>query len=162
TDKLKDYVYSRQADVYKYWLGQSELNRAIFVIETILMNEVGGVDGDEALERMDVARVVMNRLDKPQYLSIGKKEFIHPYLRKVTSDIHLKNEKFLNALFKQGAFSFTYYYKSGVSKIYCPDLSRKAKNIRQKNIEIALQVLKEEDSTFKATRYFSRASMIGR
>lgn len=161
-DKLKDYVYSKQSEVYKYWLNQPELLRAIFVIETILMNEVGGVDGDEALERMDVARVVMNRLDKPQYLSIGKKEFLWPYLKKITSDFHLKNEKFLNALFKQGEFSFTYYYMSGVSKIFCPDLSRKAKKLREKNIEIALQVLKEEDSSFKATRYFSRASMIGR
>lgn len=162
TDKLKEFVYSKQADVYKYWLNQPELLRAIFVIETILMNEVGGVDGDEALERMDVARVVMNRLDKPQYLSIGKKEFIWPYLKKITSDYHLKNEKFLNALFKQGEFSFTYYYMSGVSKIFCPDLSKKAKKLREKNIEIALKVLKEDDSSFKATRYFSRASMIGR
>jgi hypothetical protein len=159
---LKDFVYRKQAEVYHYWLNQPELPRAIFVIETILLNEVGGVDGDDALERMDVARVVLNRLDKPKYLSIGKKEFIYPYLKKVTTDFHLKNEKWLNALFKQGEFSFTYYYMGGVAKIFCPDMSSKARSLRERNVEIALQVLKEGETPFKATRYFSRSSMVGR
>ncbi len=161
-ERLKEYVYLKQAEVYKYWLNQSELPRAIFVLETILMNEVGGVDGDDALERMDVARVVMNRLDKIKYLTIKKKEFIHPYLKKIISESQVKNERWLNALFKQGEFSFTYYYMNGVSKIFCPDLAPRAKKLRHKNVEIALQVLKEGDTSFKTTRYFSRASMIGR
>lgn len=161
-DRLKDFVYKKQAEVYLHWLNQPELTRAIFVIETILLNEVGGVDGDDALERMDVARVVMNRLDKPKYLSIGKKEFIYPYLQKVTADFHIQNERWLNALFKQGEFSFTYYYMGGVAKIFCPDMSPQARKLRQKNVEIALQVLKEGNTPFKTTRYFSRASMIGR
>jgi hypothetical protein len=162
THKLKEFVYKKQAEVYKYWLNQPELPRAIFVLETILLNEVGGVDGEEALERMDVARVVMNRLDKPRYLSIGEKEFISPYLKDVVSDFHLKNEKWLNALFKQGEFSFTYYYMSSVAKIFCPDISPLARKLRSENVKIALQVLKEAESKFKPTRYFSRASMIGR
>lgn len=161
-DRLKEYVYKKQAEVYKYWLNQPELPRAIFVLETILLNEVGGVDGEDALERMDVARVVMNRLDKPKYLVIGKKEFLNPYLAKVTSEKKIKEERWLNALFKQGEFSFTYYYMNGVAKIFCPDMSHKAKKLRQKNVEIAMQVLKEGNTSFKTTRYFSRASMIGR
>src|SRR5690606_749716 len=142
TNYLKEFVYKKQAEVYKYWLNQPELTRAVFVIETILLNEVGGVDGDDALERMDVARVVLNRLDKPKYLEIGKNEFIYPYLKNVTTDFHLKNETWLNALFKQGEFSFTYYYMSGVAKIFCPDMAPGAKRLRKKNIEIAFQVLK--------------------
>ncbi|HXH31209.1 MAG TPA: hypothetical protein VNJ01_10390 [Bacteriovoracaceae bacterium] len=161
-NRLKDYVYQKQSEVYKYWLNQPELPRAIFTLETILMNEVGGVDGDEALERMDVARVVMNRLDKPKYLSIGKEEFIHPYLEKIATVNAIKNEKWLNALFKQGEFSFTYYYMTGVAKIFCPDMAPKARALRNQNIEIALQVIKEGNTSFKTTRYFSRASMIGR
>lgn len=161
-EELKKFVYKKQAEVYKYWLSRSELPRAIFVLETILINEVGGVDGDEALERMDVARVVMNRLDKPKYLSIGNKEFIYPYLKSAVSEASLKNERWLNALFKQGEFSFTYYYMSGVSKIFCPDMAPGARRLRQQNVEIALQVLKETGSGFHTTRYFSRASMIGR
>lgn len=162
TDQLKKFVYTKQAEVYKHWLNQPELTRSIFVIETILLNEVGGVDGDDALERMDVARVVVNRQDKPKYLSIGKKEFIYPYLKKVTTDFHLQNERWLNALFKQGEFSFSYYYMSGVSKVFCPDLAPNARKLRAKNVEIALQVLREGETPFKATRYFSRSSMIGR
>lgn len=162
TEALKEFVYTKQAEVYQYWMNQPELPRAIFVIETILLNEVGGVDGDDALERMDVARVVMNRLDKPKYLSIGKKEFVYPHLKKVVSDHALKSEKWLNALFKQGEFSFTYYYMSGAPKIFCPDMAYGAKKLRKQNVEIALQVLKEKDHPFVATRYFSRASMIGR
>ena len=161
-DRLKDFVYTKQAEVYEFWLKQPELPRSIFVLETILLNEVGSVDGDDALERMDVARVVVNRLDKPKYLSIGKKDFVHPFLQKVTNENSLKNEKWLNALFKQGEFSFTYYYMSGVAKIFCPDMAKSAKKLRAKNVDIALQVLKEEDTSFKATRYFSRSSMIGR
>ena len=161
-DQLKDFVYKKQAEVYNYWLHQPELDRALFVIETILLNEVGTVDGEDALERMDVARVIMNRLDKPKYLKIGKKEFIGPYLKKVTSDFHIQNEKWLNTLFKQGEFSFTYYYMGGVAKIFCPDMSPNARKLRAQNVEIALQVLKEGDTSFKTTRYFSRASMIGR
>lgn len=161
-EELKKFVYTKQAEVYQHWMNRPELLKAIYVLETILMNEVGGVDGDDALERMDVARVVINRLDKPKYLSIGKKEFIYPYLKKVTTDFHLKNETWLNALLKQGEFSFTYYYMSGVAKIYCPDMSAKARSLRKRNVEIALQVLKEGNTSFKTTRYFSRASMIGR
>lgn len=161
-EELKDYVYTKQVEVYKYWLNQPELTRAIFVLETILLNEVGGVDGEDALERMDVARVVMNRLDKPKYLSIGKKEFIYPFLKEEISESQIKNERWLNAIFKQGEFSFTYYYMSGVSKIFCPDMAPGAKKLRAQNVQIALQVLKETPTSFKTTRYFSRASMIGR
>ena len=162
THELKEFVYKKQAEVYKYWLNQPEITRAIFVLETILINEVGGVDGEDALERVDVAKVVMNRLDKPRYLSIGENDFIYPYLKKVTGDFNLQNEKWLNALFKQGEFSFTYYYMNGVAMIFCPDISPYARKLRKKNVEIALQVLKEENREFAPTRYFSRASMIGR
>ena len=161
-DDLREFVYKKQAEVYRYWLDQPELLRAIFVIETILMNEVGAVDGVDALERMDVARVVLNRLDKPKYLRIGKKEFFYPHLKEIASEGTIKNEKWLNALFKQGEFSFSYYYMGGVAKIFCPDMGVTAKKLRSQNIEIALQVLREDNSLFKATRYFSRASMIGR
>ena len=46
--------------------------------------------------------------------------------------------------------------------MFCPDIAPGAKKLRKKNVEIALQVLKEKNSPFKATRYFSRSSMVGR
>lgn len=161
-EELKGFVYKKQAEVYNYWIKRPELLRAIFVLETILMNEVGAVDGEDALERMDVARVVMNRLDKPKYLLIGKKEFLYPHLSKVVTEDNLREERWLNALFKQGEFSFTYYYMSGVAQIFCPDMAPRAKKLRSQNVAIALQVLKEGETHFRTTRYFSRASMIGR
>jgi hypothetical protein len=162
SSKLKDYVYAKQAEVYKYWLSKTELERAVFVIETILMNEVGSVDGEDALERMDVARVVLNRLHQSKYGQIKKSEFIYPYIKSVTQESKIESEKWLNLLFKQGEFSFTYYYMAGASKIFCPDLTPQAKRLRNQNIEIAYLVLKEGKTRFQTTRYFSRASMIGR
>ena len=162
TTTLKDFVYKKQAQVYEFWLKQSELDRAVFTLETILMNEVGGVDGKDALERMDVARVVLNRLDKPKYLTINKKDAIYPHLMEHVSSAKVEKENWLNALFKQGEFSFTYYYMSGSLHIFCPDMAPAAKKLRAQNIKLALNALKETNNEFKATRYFSRASMTGR
>lgn len=161
-NSLKEFVYKKQAQVYEFWLKQSELDRAIFTLETILMNEVGGVDGKDALERMDVARVVLNRLDKPKYLTIDKKDSIYPHLMEVVSKSKVEKETWLNALFKQGEFSFTYYYMSGSLHIFCPDMAPGAKKLRAQNIRLSLNALKEKNNEFKATRYFSRASMTGR
>lgn len=162
THALRDFVYSKQAEVYDYWLGQSESLKAIYVLETILLNEVGGVDGDDALERMDVARVVMNRLDKSKYLALSEKDYLYSYLSKKVEPSRIAQETWLNALFKQGEFSFTYFYMHASSLIFCPDVSASAKKLRSQNIEIALRSLGDPKPTFKATRYFSRASMIGR
>jgi len=162
TEALKDFVYNKQAEVYKYWLSKTELEKAIFVVETILMNEVGNVDGEDALERMDVARVVMNRLEKPNYNRIEVNDFVFPYIRSLTQDSKIAEEKWLNILFKQGEFSFTYYYMSGSVNVFCPDIAKEAAKLRKQNIEIALLALKEDQTQFKTTRYFSRASMIGR
>lgn len=159
---LKEFVYQKEALVYKYWHPKNELMKAIFVLETILLNEVGPVDGKDALERIDVSKVVMNRLDKPKYLRIGESEFLYPYLVKEVTKKDIKEERWLNALFKQGEFSFSYYYIPGVVNIFCPDEAPSAKKLREENVEIALRALKDEPGVFTPTRYFSRASMVGR
>lgn len=160
---LKDFVYEKEAQVYKYWYSKSELLKAIYVLETILLNEVGPVDGKDALERIDVSKVVMNRLDKEKYLRIAESEFLYPYLIKEGVSVKdIKEGRWLNALFKQGEFSFSYYYIPGVVNIFCPDEAPSARRLRDENIEIALRALKDEPGVFTATRYFSRASMVGR
>ncbi|MFY7993997.1 MAG: hypothetical protein ACOVP4_11935 [Bacteriovoracaceae bacterium] len=159
---LKDFVYEKEAEVYKYWYSRNELMKAVYVLETILLNEVGPVDGKDALERIDVSKVVMNRLDKPKYLTISESELIYPYLIKKMSKKEIKDGKWLNALFKQGEFSFSYYYIPGVVNIFCPDEATSARRLRDENIEIALRALKDEPGAFTPTRYFSRASMVGR
>ncbi|MDA9793331.1 hypothetical protein N9B72_01975, partial [Bacteriovoracaceae bacterium] len=59
---LREFIYKNQSDTYLFWRNQSQRNKALFVTETILFNEVGAIDGPDALERIDVAKVVRNRV----------------------------------------------------------------------------------------------------
>ncbi|WP_372651254.1 hypothetical protein [Halobacteriovorax sp.] len=157
---LKDFVLRKEADVYRYWMEQSTMLQALYVIDTILFNEVGGLDGRDALERRDVTQVVINRLTDPEYNNIDEDESIFNYL-KLTSE-QVKKNPWLNVMFKEGEFSFTYYFIPGNSKIYCPDMTRHGKFLRRENISIALSLLQKPEVKFRALRYFSRASMLGR
>ena len=158
---LKSFTYKRLAEVYDYWQNQPELMKKLFVLETILFNEVGTVDGHTALERKDVAQVVINRVNSPKYNYLPADdpvyEFLSPKVQKQSA-----SEPWLNVLFKEGEFSFTYYFISGSAKIYCPDMSKRGRHLRRKNLKIAIQKLRHPDWTFNALRYFSRASMLGR
>ncbi len=156
---LRQFTYSKQAEVYEYWMNQSELMKALFVLETILVHEVGVLDGKHALERISVARVVMNRYFDDFYSQLEPDQPINIYL---DPKLNTKNEKWLNVLFKVGEFSFTYHYIPAVSGIHCPDMSRRGKNIRRDNLKIALKVLSNYKGDFPALRYFSRISMMGK
>ncbi len=158
---IKDFTLKKQADVYDFWSKQPELMQALFSLETILFNEVGTIDGKEALERKDVVQVVLNRLKIPFYRSLSAEDSLTPYLSKISEEL-VRKSNWLNVLLKEGEFSFTYYFISASKNIYCPDMSRRGKYIRKKNVEIILNKLKEPDFDFRAIRYFSRASMVGR
>ena len=62
TRDLKDFNYQKQREVYAFWKEYSDLWQAIFVIETILFNEVGRLDYKSGLEKRDITQVVINRL----------------------------------------------------------------------------------------------------
>lgn len=160
THKLKEFSYSKQAQTYSFWMKQDRLWRALFSLETILYNEVGVIDGPDALERRDVAHVVMNRVLDPFYSSLDSDQPIMKYLK--NSDKELNDQKWLGTLFRIGEFSFTYHYIPSVVKIFCPDMSRRGKQIRDKNLKIALKAMKDPRENFKAFRYFSRVSMLGK
>lgn len=161
--KLSDYIYKKQTMVYQFWMARPELFRSLYVLENILYNEVGSVDGRDALERKDVAKIVLNRYRDPSFSKIPKKSNLHQYLTKVISDKEIDNEKWLNTMFKEGEFSFTYYFIPSAIKIYCTDQSRTGLYLQKENLKIGLEALKNPpDADFSATRYFSRASMIGR
>ncbi len=157
---LKDFVLKKEAEVYKFWMNQSTMLQALYVIDTILFNEVGGLDGRDALERRDVTQVVINRLTDPEYNTIEEDESIFKYLN--LSSEQIKKTPWLNVMLKEGEFSFTYYFIPGNLKIYCPDMTRYGKFLRRENISIALSLLQKPDVKFRALRYFSRASMLGR
>ncbi len=158
---LKDFTLKKQEEVYKYWTKQPELMRALFSIETILFNEVGDIDGREALERTDVTQVIINRTQIPFYSSIGEESSIWAYLEDLGQE-KINKHKWLNVLFKEGEFSFTYFFIPASHHVYCPDSTRNGRFIRKENLKIGLGLLKEPKTDFKAVRYFSRASMLGR
>jgi hypothetical protein len=156
---LKDFVLSREAAAYEFWSQKSEFFQSLFAIETILYSEVGRMDAPDALERRDVAQVVINRFEHPAYNSLSSKDTLMKYL---TTKIKVSENKWLNVLFKEGEFSFTYFYIPGNFHIYCPDMTRTGRNLRKENIKIALELLKKPKNNFGALRYFSRMSMFGR
>ena len=157
--KLRDFVYKKQAKVYELWQKESELNKALYSLETIIINEVGVLDGEHGLERAAVAQVVLNRYFDEFYSTLDKNQEMYQY---IDPKIKTEKEKWLNVLFKVGEFSFTYHYIPGAVKIFCPDMSRRGKGIRDKNLKISLKAIKNYDKSFDAFRYYSRISMLGK
>ena len=154
---LKDFVLKNQEETYRFWTRQKPLMRSLYVMETILFNEVGRVEGKRIFERNDVAQIVINRLDDPFYSTLDPKQKLALQLGDDS-----KGYPWLNVLFKVGEFSFTYYYISTVVKIFCPDGSRVGRKLRQENLKISIKAMKHPRSKFSATRYFSRVSMLGK
>jgi len=157
TSDLKKFVYSKQAKIFKYMSGYKKKWRKLFVLESILTHEVGGLKGLE-LDKFDIARVVLNRVNNKKYNFIGESNELNQYL-----NIPSKKFNFLNTLFKEGEFSFTYFFIPSVVRMFCPDQSKRGKLFRRKNIIIAQKVLHSSRlKEFNALRYFSRVSILGR
>ena len=91
----------KQAEAYKFWSKQSELNKSLFSLETILVNEVGTLDGHDALERTAVAKVVFNRYYDDFYNRLEKSQQITKYLKPSE-----RNEKWLNVDLKNKSLIF--------------------------------------------------------
>lgn len=104
-------------------------------------------------------QVVINRFSHDYYSNMGAEDSLNEYLSK---DLKIKEYKWLNVLFKEGEFSFTYFYIPGNLHIYCPDMSKVGQFLRRENIRIALDLLNSPRKDFPAMRYFSRVSMFGR
>lgn len=156
---LKDFVLSRESRVYEYWSRRSDLFQALFAIETILYSEVGRMDAPDLLERRDVTQIILNRAEDPRYNMLSSRDSITKY---ISSKVKISENKWLNVLFKEGEFSFTYFYIPGNFHIYCPDMSKTGQFLRRENVRIALELLNKPRKNFKALRYFSRLGMFGR
>ena len=156
---LKNFVYRKEAQTYAWWAKKPKLMKALFSMETILVHEVGVLDGEHGLERMSVAGVVLNRVNDSFYNQLAQKQLI---LKFIPDDIDVEDEHWLNVLFRVGEFSFTYHYIPAVSGIFCPDMSRRGRSIRKDNLKFALRAMKFHDGKFNAFRYFSRISMLGK
>jgi hypothetical protein len=156
---LKDFVLKNEARAYEFWTSKSELFQSLYVFETILYSEVGRLDENVSYYRKDVAQVVFNRQNNLLFNQIKNKDAIYKYL---SDKIETKKFSWLNVLFKEGEFSFTYFYVPGNLQIYCPDMTRVGSFLRKDNLKLALELLKKPRLDFPALRYFSRVSMMGR
>lgn len=161
TIDLQNFVFDKFGKVYEYWSQKDEIYRALFVLETILFNEVGNVDVLEGTERRDVIQVVLNRFYLERYQLIPKNSEL---LKRLGSEVKkkLKSLVWTNLMFKRGEFSFTYYFIPSVVRVFCPEMTNSGMALRKKNISLSLAGLKSPNLFFKPTRYFSRESMTGR
>ena len=157
---LKEFVYRKQADAYEYWAKKKKLMRMMYVFDTIILNEVGGTSDPGDLEKKEVLKVVFNRTNLDYYSSLSAKDFIFEFLAE--KNIKTKQFPWLNTLFKEGEFSFTYYFLTASNHVFCPDMSRRAKKIRETALNLGLALIKEKNINSEAVRYFSRISMLGR
>ncbi len=162
TYDLKTFNFKNQQQAYKFWKEQLPLFQSIFVIETILFNEVGSYDRKSGVERKDVAQVVINRHNDSQYNYIPQTDDLYYYLTGKKSGSAVKTDPWLNVLFKEGEFSFSYFFIHGSVRIYCPDSTRSGRRLRHENIQMALRLLEQPNESFRGVRYFSRASMLGK
>jgi hypothetical protein len=158
-NNLRDFVLKKEAEAYAFWSKQPESIQSLYALETILYAEVGRMDAPDALERKDVAQIVINRSENSKYNNLDDKDSLVPYLSK---ELKTREFKWLNVLFKEGEFSFTYFYIPGNFHIYCPDVSKVGQYLRRENVRIAQEYFKKPRTGFDALRYFSRMSMFGR
>ena len=159
---LRKFVLDKKVDVYNFWKKQDELMRILYVMETILVNEASDLDGRDALERRDIARVVHNRRYLSEYSSIESWEEMYEALGGNRRAEAIADYPWLNVLFKEREFSFTLFFIGGNLRIYCPEMTKRGRFLRKENLSIALDTLSLPESAFNAVRYFSRASMLGR
>ena len=161
--QLKKFVYEKNAEVYKALLEESELNKALYVFDQILLYEVGNATLSNFRDREDVAQVVINSRFHPDLSVLSKKEELYKQLVAIGVDKSvLKKSSWLNVMFKELRFSFTLYYIPAVRHVFCPDFFRTAEITREKNLHLITKILKKPRLDFHALRYFSRWSMIGR
>lgn len=157
---LRDFNFEKQVEVYKFWSKQTELVQALFAIETILYNEVGSLDKKEGVERRDITQIVLNRRVHDTYSKLTEKDGLFSYLK--MSQEQINKYPWLNLLFKEGEFSFTYYFIGSSLRVYCPEMTRTGKWLRRQNLNIGLDLLRSPNPEFKALRYYSRHSMQAR
>lgn len=162
SDNLKKFVEGKLAQTYKFWLDQREELKILFILETILMHEVGSVDpiGDQ---RKEVIRVVLNRVQDKAYHFLKATD---PWESLLGLSLKEKPHWWLNVMFRKGEFSFMHFFMKSSYKVFCPDnLDSNINKLREENLKLALDVLKVYDPTgadINIFNYFSRVSMLGR
>lgn len=160
-DNLRNFVELKLANVYSYWLNQPDALKNLFVLETILMHEVGGTDliGDQ---RKRVTEVVLNRVNNKEYHFLRSTD---PWEKLLGKKLRDKKHWWLNVMYRRGEFSFMHFFMQSAYKVFCPEVTPAVNRLRESNLKIAIDVLKTYERNGVDTnvyRYFSRVSMLGR
>jgi hypothetical protein len=160
SESLQSFIYKKQADTYKYWMKEDERLRKIFIMENILYNEVGNLDPLK-VERKEILRIIYKRTTTPPYNLLLPHQKISKYLNNIQTDKY----KWLNTFLRRGEFSYTLYYIPSVIRVFCSNVSRNGWKLRNENIKLSINFLKElgkESTLTESIRYFSRVSMVGK
>ena len=160
--QLEDFNYKKQVEVFKFWINQPESLRSLYVLETILFNEVGSLDGSLGQERESVGQVVLNRRVDSYYSRLPEDDPLRKYLVNAGLKKEQIEDPWLALLLKQGEFSFTYFFIESSVRVYCLDQTRRGRKLRRDNLRIASQLINSPEWGFLGMRYFSRHSMLGR
>lgn len=165
SQNLKSFVEGKLAQVYSFWLKQPEELKRLYVLQTILTHEVGGVD-PTGIERKTVAQVVMNRAGNSAYHNLSAKDPMQILVGDPVGEL-LKQPKhwWLNVMFRRAEFSFTLFFIPSVLRVFCPSTQSDSEKLLEENLQIALQVLRTPNPDLEdhdIYRYFSRVSMMGR
>ena len=160
--QLRDFVASHLGHTYQFWADYPLWYQYLFAMETIFTNEVGRLDGPGGVERLDIAQVVLNRSNFPEFWQMDAEKVT--FFQYVPLAHRAQWQKYLwsNLLMKPGEFSFTYFYLPSVIRIFCPEMTTAGKRRRAENVQLAIWAAKNPQASFQALRYFSRASMTGR
>jgi hypothetical protein len=140
TKNLKDFVEIKLGEVYKFWSDQPLELQQIFILQTILIHEVGNVDPTQR-ERKSVAQVVKNRALDDSYHYLFKDD---PWKKYVEGDLKDKKYWWLNVLFRKGEFSFMLFFIPSVSKVFCPSRNVLDETLAEENLTLAIQSLANE------------------
>ena len=152
TADLRDFIYQRHAAIYYDVQKAPKWIQALFVMSTILIHEVGDGPMVSDLDRIDVAQVVVNRFHGKRYSFIPKDDSLYSYLEKRLSRRRIRDNKWLNVLFKESEFSFTYFFIPSVVHIFCPNQSGRGKRLLRHTSGLAFDLLNKPRFDFKATR----------
>jgi len=161
TKNLKDFVESKLGEVYKFWSDQPLELQQLFVMQTILIHEVGNEDPTK-IERKTIAQVVKNRSMEKSYHSLLKDD---PWNKYAEGDSHERKFWWLNLMFRRGEFSFMLFFIPSVAKVFCPSTAPLDVQLAEENLTLSIDVLSQKESRLgeeNIFRYFSRVSMMGR
>lgn len=152
---LENFVLEQQKLNYLFWKKYPSLI-PYFVLDNILLHEVGGLD-PTGVEKKMILDVFFNRLKDPSFNQLKKDQKLKAQLGSQGNNV------WLNTFFSYGEFSFTLWYFKANAQIYCPLEDPLTQKLREKNLDLIDQYLKEKKPPkHKSLRYYSRISMLGR